>query len=583
MGKQGFRKVLVLFLILSFAAGGGISDSRTAVAAEAGEGEISAPEQTEQPQEPLPPEETPDVPDGAAPSPAPDQTPLPTGQPPGEEPEPPEPTVVPTQKPVNGKFVLTNKGADYSRGGQTGIHYRKVKGKKIYHIKSYTTDKVQLSMSQPASFSIYGGGSRKEVNKKLAVVSSKGIVTCRRRGKGEKLYTVVKAVCKATGEVQYIYIYFQKKITCSNGKGIHLYEKHTEQLGFDYDYRKVSISVSNRKKLKVSRKGRIEALKHGTAYITLKVKGSQKNEVKIKVIVQKEPWIVSSRDKVYDYEDMTGDLRGLIKKYPGWTGLHSIGESYDDRQIWCLRIGSRSASRKLVIDAAIHAREWKNTQIIMRQAEEILRDYREHKKRFANTCIYILPMVNPDGVSISQYGFDAIRDKKLRKKCEKAGHAKVWKANARGVNLNNNFPAGFIKKKKKKAKLHYMNYFGRKAGSERETKALMKFINETEPKAVLNLHSMGNVLYWDFNVEGELHDSLREFAEKVSSFNKYALMPKSGSTDAAGGFADWLVYEKGIVSITVETGSVRCPLPHSQFKPVYKRNNEMFWWFMAEY
>ncbi len=587
MGNQGFRKVLVFFLVLSFIAGGGISGGRTAVttfAAEAGAGEAPGPEPTGQPQETLSPAETPGIPDEEtpSPSPAPDHTASPPPvQTPGGEPEPPEPTAVPTQKPVNGKFVLTNKGASYAKGGQTGIHYRKVKGKKIYHIKSYTTDKVQLSMSQPASFSIYGGGSRKEVKKKLATVSSKGLVTCHRRGKGEKLYTVVKAVSKTTKEIQYIYIYFQKKLTCSNGKGIHLYEKHTDQLSFDYDYRKVTISVSSRKKLKVSRKGHIEALKHGTAYITIKVKGSQKNEVRIKVIVQKEPWIVSSKDKLYDYEDMTGDLRSLIKKYPGWTGLQSIGESYDDRQIWCLRIGSRSASRKLVIDAAIHAREWKNTQIIMRQAEEILRDYREHRKRFANTCIYIIPMDNPDGVSISQYGFEAIRNKKLRKKCEKAGNAKIWKANARGVNLNNNFPAGFIKKKKKKP--HYMNYFGKKAGSERETKALMKFINEIEPKAVLNLHSMGNVLYWDFNVEGEMHDSLREFAEKVSSFNKYALMPKSGSTDAAGGFADWLVYKKGIVSITVETGSVRCPLPHSQFKTIYKRNNEMFRWFMTEY
>ena len=278
---------------------------------------------------------------------------------------------------------------------------------------------------------------------------------------------------------------------------------------------------------------------------------------------------------------MTEDLHALVKKYPGKTGLESIGKSYDSREIWCLRIGSRKASRKLVIDAAIHAREWLNTQIIMRQAEEILRDYREYKKRFADTCIYIIPMDNPDGVSISQYGFQAIRNKKLRKKCEKIGHSDIWKANARGVNLNNNFPAGFIKKKDQKA--HYMYYFGKKAGSEKETKALMEFIEEVKPEAVLNLHSMGNVLYWNFNVEGKLFESLREFAGKVRSFNKYTMMPKSGSTDAAGGFADWLVYEKGIVSITVETGSVKCPLPHSQFKPIYKRNNKMFRWFMTEY
>ncbi len=579
MGKHRIRKAMACILILSLFTAEGLSGTGTGTVSAAGMDaiETTIPQQTEEPVETSAPSDTPDPVSTPTPAPTAAATPQPI------QTMPPVQTAAPTQTaaPKPAKFVLMNKEAKYAKGGQTGIHYHKVKGKKIYHMQSYTTDSVQLTMSHPATFSIYGGGSKKEVKKKMASVSSKGLVKCHRKGKGEKLYTVVKAVSKTTGDIQYIYIYFQKKITVSNGKGIHIYEKHTEQLNFDYDYKKVSISVTNKKKIKVSRRGRIEALKHGTAYITVKVKGSQKNEVRIKVIVQKEPWIVSSKDKLYDYEDMTRDLHALIKKYPGKTGLKSIGKSYDSREIWCFRIGSSGASRKLVIDAAIHAREWLNTQVIMRQAEEILRSYQDHRKRFANTCIYIIPMDNPDGVSISQYGFDAIRNKKLRKKCEKIGHSDIWKANARGVNLNNNFPAGFIKKKKKKP--HYMNYFGKKAGSEKETKALMKFINEGKPEAVLNLHSMGNVLYWDFNVEGKLYEQLSEFAGKVASFNKYALMPKSSSTDAAGGFADWLVYEKEIISITVETGSVRCPLPHSQFKPIYKRNNKMFQWFMTEY
>lgn len=98
---------------------------------------------------------------------------------------------------------------------------------------------------------------------------------------------------------------------------------------------------------------------------------------------------------------MTRDLRKIARKYPGKTGLSSIGRTYDNREIWCLRVGNPSAAKKLVIDAAIHAREWKNTQVIMRQTEEILREYGEHRARFRSTCLYILPMDNPDGVTIS--------------------------------------------------------------------------------------------------------------------------------------------------------------------------------------
>ena len=340
--------------------------------------------------------------------------------------------------------------------------------------------------------------------------------------------------------------------------------------------------IENKKKAKVNKKGVVTGIKKGTTYIIVKVKDSKQNQVRIKVVVKVEPWIVNAKDKLYDYGDMERDLEKLNRKYSGRCELSGIGTTYDKRKIYCLRIGSRYAKKKLVIDAAIHGREWKNTQILMRQTEEMLRDYPDFKKRFQNTCIYVLPMDNPDGVTIAQYGYKGIRNKKLRKLVKKAGHAKIWKANARGVNLNDNFSAGFTTENKKK-KAHYMNYPGKKAGSEKESKALMKFIKKAEPDVVLNLHSTGSIIYWNFNVEGNLYDKLEKLATKVNSFNKYPLMPKGGSTNGAGGFADWLVYKKGIPSVTIETGNVVCPLPHSQFKKIYKENNEMFRWFMTEY
>lgn len=494
----------------------------------------------------------------------------------------PTPTKTPTQTPSPAAYKLTSPKAKYSKGGQAGIKYHRIKGKKVYKITTYATDSVTLSMSHPTTFSVYGGGSKKEVKNKAVTVSAKGVVKCHQRGKGEKTYTVIQAVSKTTGEKQYIYIYFKKKLSCLSGKKITIYERYKKTLSFDYSKKNLSIKIENKKTAKVNKKGIVSALKKGTTYITAKVKGSRENQVRIKVVVKVEPWIVSAKDKLYDYEDMKKDLVELNRKYPGRSGLSSIGKTYDKREIYCLRIGSRYAKKKLVIDAAIHAREWKNTQIIMRQAEEMLRDYPDFKKRFQNTCIYILPMDNPDGVTIAQYGYKGIRNKKLRKLVKKIGHTKVWKANARGVNLNDNFSAGFTTEKKKK-KAHYMGYPGKKAESEKETRALVKFMNTTKPDAVLNLHSTGSIIYWDFNVEGKLHEDLEKLAGKVNSFNKYQLMPKSGSTDAAGGFADWLVYKKGIPSITIETGNVVCPLPHSQFKKIYKENNKMFRWFMTEY
>lgn len=496
--------------------------------------------------------------------------------------ESPAPTPVVTPTPTkSAAYVLVKPAARYKKGGQKGIRYQKVRGKKVYQITSYTTDTVFLSMSHAATYSIYGGGSRKEVKRKYVSVSSSGRVKCNSKFRDQEIPTVIQAKSKLTGEIQYIYILFKKKLSCQNGKRLSLYEKKSQTLSFNYAKKNIKFSLANKKVAAVNKKGRVTAKKKGTTYLTVKVKGSEKNQIRIRIVVKEEPWLVNDKDTLYDYNDMTADLRGLVRKYPGKASLSSLGRSYDKREIWCLRIGSAYAQKKLVIDAAVHGREWKNTQVIMRQAEEILREYNEHRERFRKVCIYIIPMDNPDGVTISQYGYQGIRNKKLQKAVKKIGHCRIWKANARGVDLNNNFPAGFSEKKKKKP--NYAGYPGEKAGSEKETKALMKFIRRIRPNAVINLHSTGSVLYWNFNVEGELYQRLNNLAVKIRSFNGYRMMPKGASTNPGGGFADWLVYEQSIPSVTVETGSVACPLPHSQYRSIYKKNNEMFRWFMLKY
>ena len=96
-------------------------------------------------------------------------------------------------------------------------------------------------------------------------------------------------------------------------------------------------------------------------------------------------------------------------------------------------------------------------------------------------------------------------------------------------------------------------------------------------------HSTGSILYWDFDVSSPLHEKQYRLASEIKKRNHYRMMPKSSSTEEHGGFADWLVYEKKIVSVTVETGTVPCPLPHAQYKKIYKRNKKMFRWFMLSY
>ena len=509
-------------------------------------------------------------------SPQPEASPAMTASP--QETQSPAPSSAP--------LTLKNKGAKCFAGGQKGIGYGKVKKTKIYHIHTYASDKVKLIPSLRSTFQITGGIRKKDISDGKVRVSADGVVTCQDRAKDKRQYVIVRVTAKESKESIYVYLSFAPRIYAKTPAKQVVYQGKTARLNYNYPYKKLRITSSNAKSVRVNKKGVVTARKKGTAVITAKVKESQKNISKVKIVVREEPWLVNDKDTLYSYEDMTKDLKEIAWKYRGKASLRSLGTSEDGRNIWCLRIGNASAGKKIVIDAGIHAREWLNPLMITRKSEEILRQYPDYKNTLNRVCVYVIPMINPDGVTISQYGFDAIRSPKLRKICKKTkASARTWKANARGVNLNFNFPGGWNQKNKSK-KPDGITYPGKKAASEKETKVMMSFINGLSGvRGALNYHSTGSILYWNYNVEGTpaLYSRQKELAEKVNSFTHYRLMPKSISTDPNGGFGDWLIYNKKIPNVTVETGSVMCPLPHSQLKKVTRENSDLLSWFVGEY
>lgn len=497
---------------------------------------------------------------------------------------------VQTDQPGSGEkeapLALKNKGVRFFSGGQKGIRYGKIKKGKLYHIYSYVSDPVKLVPTKPSTFKVTGGISKKDISGRKIKVSKDGIVTCTDKARDKKQYAVIQVTAKESGERIYVYIYFAPRLYAESPSAQVVYQGKNTHLRYNYAYKNIRFVSSNPKVAKVDKKGVVTARKKGTAVVIAQVKKSSRNIAKIKITVKEEPWIVNEKDTVYSYEDMTADLKNIAWKYRGKASLKSLGSSEDGRTIWCLRIGNPSAGKKIVIDAGIHAREWMNPLMIVHKCEEMLRQYTDYKSTLRSACLYVVPMINPDGVTISQYGFGAIRSEKLRKLCQKTKvSARTWKGNARGVNLNFNFPGGWNPENKPK-KPDGISYPGKKAASEKETKAMMSFINGLSGiKGALNYHSTGSILYWNYNVEGtpSLYERQRQLAIKVNSFTRYRLMPKSISTDPNGGFGDWLIYNKKIPNVTVETGSVMCPLPHSQLKKIARENTELLTWFVGEY
>lgn len=498
----------------------------------------------------------------------------------------PSASETPSPKTSASPFILKNKDARLYQGGQKGIGYGKIKKRKLYHINSYASDEVKLLPSKSATFQVVGGIRKEDITSGKIKVTKDGVIKCEDRAKDKKQYAIVRVTAKDTKESIYVYVYFAPCIYSRDLSKQVLYQGKTKGLKYNYACKDIRFISSNPKVAGVNKKGVVIARKEGIAVISAQVKESEKNIFKTRIIVKEEPWLVDERDSLYSYEDMTADLKQIAWKYRGKASLRSLGTSEDGRNIWCLRIGNTSAGKKIVIDAGIHAREWMNPLMIVHKCEEILRQYADYKGTLNRVCLYVVPMINPDGITISQYGFDAIRSPELKKICKKTNSsARTWKGNARGVNLNFNFPGGWNKKNKSK-KPDGNSYPGEKAASEKETKVMMSFINSLSGiRGALNYHSTGSILYWNYNVEGTpaLYSRQSALAAKVNSFTHYRLMPKSISTDPNGGFGDWLIYNKKIPNVTVETGTVMCPLPHSQLKGITERNTKLLTWFVKEY
>lgn len=310
--------------------------------------------------------------------------------------------------------------------------------------------------------------------------------------------------------------------------------------------------------------------------------------------------IVDTSKAEYTYNEMVRDLNLLNRKYSGKIFLEVIGTTYDVRNIYEVILGNRNAENHVLIHAGIHGREYLNSILLMKQLEYYLKAYDsgsykdvEYKTLFEKTAFHILPMVNPDGVSISQFGTDGIRNIDLKKciaQCyerdlkdgytsdDYKSYLNQWKANGRGVDLNRNFNAEW---ESINQCLHpsFEDYKGEKYESELETQALVKLTEKYDFVETISYHSSGNLIYWDYEYNLKKQDCSRmaDIAAKITGYEK-ALSDSNYDNVVSGGYKDWASSKKNnpIPSITIETGTGNCPLNICEFGDLWRDNFDIW-------
>lgn len=289
------------------------------------------------------------------------------------------------------------------------------------------------------------------------------------------------------------------------------------------------------------------------------------------------------------------DLQYFKKIYSDNIEINIIGSSHDNRDIYEVILG-KSNKKHVLIHAGIHGREYLTSLLIMKQIEYYLKNYEngkyygiKYRDLFNSVTFHLIPMVNPDGITISQIGIKGIKDEKLkdsiyecyyndlnaRYTCDRfKNYLRKWKANAIGVDLNRNFDAGWNEINQSK-KCSFANYKGKCCNSEPESKALVNLVNKYNFISTVSYHSSGNLIYWDYK-DSLVKNECSKLADLVSSVTGYTKEKSDSeySEVTPGGFKDWATSKPNnpIPSVTIEVGLGKCPLKNSEFKYIWNAN-----------
>ena len=277
----------------------------------------------------------------------------------------------------------------------------------------------------------------------------------------------------------------------------------------------------------------------------------------------------------YSYEQMRADMETLRKAYPEKLRTESAGESQEGRELTVLLMGNPEAKHHVFLFGAIHGREHMTAWLLMAMAEYSLS---EGLGQTEDILWHILPMSNPDGVTISQSGqLGKAQEAIYRRELESGGtdlppalYAGTWKANSRGVDLNRNFPVAW-QEQGGPGESSAQQYKGEAPFSEAESRALRDYTRRYAFDAVLNYHATGSILYGRYDGEREdLGEKTRSLTETVRALTGYDPVEDEGP--AGPGYKDWALEEMGIPCLTVEIGSGRAPLTEKELDAVFERN-----------
>lgn len=257
-------------------------------------------------------------------------------------------------------------------------------------------------------------------------------------------------------------------------------------------------------------------------------------------------------------------LRVAAAKYPKIMKLINIGKSVKGKDLLVMKISDNVNTEEVEPEfkyiSSMHGDEITGRELSVSLIEEIGQKYgsdSEITDLVNNTEIYIMPSMNPDGSDLKQ------------------------RANAKGVDLNRNFPD------------MTRDTQSNPAGREIENQHVMKFQAGRQFSLSANFHGGTIVANYPWDSKYDLHpldgfikELSRGYADLNPEMRSSSEFPGGITNGAAwyvvrGGMQDWSYVWHNDLQITVELSHQKWP-DYSEIPGFYKDNRDSMVYFMKE-
>lgn len=257
----------------------------------------------------------------------------------------------------------------------------------------------------------------------------------------------------------------------------------------------------------------------------------------------------------HNYGEAQSALADLAAAHPDIVSLFPIGKSVEGRDITAVRFHMKSDDGKtkpgIAFLGAHHAREHLSTEIPLLLAQWLgdNRETPEVRRLLETRDVYVIPMINPDGV---EYDIATGRYRWQRKNMRKNGNGTV------GVDLNRNYDFRWGGEGAS-GNPGASTYRGPSAFSEPESQAVRDFLTSHKNiRIVVSYHTFSELILYPWGglreplSDGRALGAFKAMADTMAGWTGYRPMQSSGLYVATGDTCDWAWNELKMFCFTFE-------------------------------